>query len=112
MTDSTKNSWQYLTQVQMNKPMKFMGLSSMQLFISIGILGFIIVISTTIFHLSPLVPFLIDGVIFIPIFFGSKKLAAEHKKGNSTYLGSYFAFMNTPKKIIDKNKIFSFIVNE
>jgi hypothetical protein len=112
MEELNHKNWEYKTQVHMNKPMKFMGLSSTQLFITAGSFGFVMVICISVLKVSVLVPFFIDSVFFVPVYFISKKLAKEHKKGNSTYLGSYLAFTSTPKKIIDKNKIFSFIVNE
>jgi len=107
-----KDRWYYNTQVQMNKPMKFMGLSSLQLFIVIGILGLVMLVCMSFLKTPFIIPLVIDGILFVPIFLISKKLGKEHKKGNSDYYGSYVAYMSTPKKIIDKNKIFSFLVNE
>lgn len=110
--EENKKDWYYHTFVQMNKPMKFMGLSSLQMFVVVGLLGIVVIVCTSFIKTHVVVPILIDGVLLIPIFFISQKLKIEHKKGNSDYFGSYLAFFTTPKKIIDKNKIFSFLINE
>jgi|ERR1035437_1114285 hypothetical protein len=107
-----EKDWYYNTFVQMNKPMKFMGLSSIQLFGAIGILGLVVVVCMSFFKTKVYIPLSIDSVIFIPMYLISKKLTKEHKRGNSNYYGSFLAYWSTPKKIIDKNKVFNFLINE
>ena len=112
MEEAEKNTWYYHTFVQMNKPMKFMGFSSYQLFIVVGLLGVVVIVCTSFLKTKFIVPLLIDGMLFVPAYMISKKLTAEHKRGNSNYFGSYVSYMSTPRKVIDKNKIFSFLINE
>ena len=50
------------------------------------------------------------------IFFGSgvlfKNLKREHKAGNPNYLSSLSIKSATPKKIVDKHKVFNFIMKK
>src|ERR1035437_9573423 len=83
MAESGKQErWDYHKQVQMNKPMKFMGLSSIQLFIVVGILGSVILVCMSFLKTPFIVPLFIDGVLFVPTYYISKKFGKEHKKGN------------------------------
>ena len=93
---------------KMNRPIKFFGLSSLQ-FMSLSIVGMLIIIVMIFQHLNP---FVIIAVI-VSVIFGFTmavgKLNREYKKGNPDYITSQSIKGATPKKIIDKQKFFNLI---
>lgn len=98
------------TMRKINKPIKFFGLSSGQF----GI--FMIIVAITIIvcifkQLHPLViTLLLSGIVFLSgLLFNTLK--KEHKAGNPDFLTGLSVRSATPRKIVDKNKIFKFILN-
>ncbi len=102
----------YNTLNQMNKPIRMMGLSSIQLFIIIGVVGMTVMICTAIIGLNVLSTIMVAGVVILPLVFIAGKLSVAHKKGCPDYMKSYLAFMSTPKKIIDRKRLLSIIYQE
>lgn len=89
-----------------------MGLSSIQLFVLIGIVGLTIVICTAVLGLKLLTTIVTTGIIILPLVAIAAKLNKEHKKGCPNYVLSYYTFLATPKKIIDKKGVLSMIYQE
>lgn len=102
----------YFTQNYVNKPIKLMGLTSIQMFAVIGLMGLTVVICVSVLQTGALVALGIDAIMAIPIFIMTSKMNKEHKKGNPGYLNSYLAFMSTPRRIIDQKNVFKIIFNE
>lgn len=96
---------------KINRPIKFFGLTSGQFGLFMLVNALIIVI----FIFKHVHPFIIISVIGT-IVFGSgilfKKLVREHKAGNPNYLSSLSVKYGTPAKIIDKHKVFNFIMKQ
>ena len=96
---------------KINRPIKFFGLTSGQfgLFMLVNALIIIVCIFK---HVQPVIIVCVMG----SIFFGSgilfKNLKREHKAGNPDYLSSLSIRSATPKQIIDKHKIFNFIMKQ
>ena len=102
----------YNTKNQLNKPIRMMGLSSLQLFGIIGVVGLSVVISVTLFGLGILGSLVVAAFFLLPAFFIAGKLSTEHKKGHPDFMKSYMTFMSTPRKIIDKKGVLSMIYQE
>jgi c-di-AMP phosphodiesterase-like protein len=99
----------YHTLKKMNRPIRFFGLSSLQLgglFVLTAIVIVIMITSNT----SPIViVILLAGLLLsFSILFG--KLNKEHKKGNPNYMQGLSVQSTTPQKIVDKQKIFSKLI--
>lgn len=96
---------------QLNKPIRFRGLSSLQL--GAAVLGSIVlfmILSISGQSFIGLFGLLAAWIILLkgPL----KKLNKEHKKGTPNYVESYFIFSSVPKKIRDKETIFQFLINK
>lgn len=98
------------TMRKINKPIKFFGLSSGQF----GIFMLFVAICIIVFIFKQIHPLIISlvlsgiGVLSGMLFNTLKK---EHKAGNPDYLTGLSVRSATPRKIVDKNKIFKFILN-
>lgn len=96
---------------RLNKPIRFYGLTSLQLGGSVlTTIILFIVLSTA--KMSLLGLFILSGVWIILLKGPLKKLNQEYKKGTPNYLSSYLTFSSTPKRIRDKHSIFSFIIKK
>ena len=98
------------TMRKINKPIKFFGLSSGQFGIFMLIVAITIIVC--IFkQLHPLViTLLLSGIVFLSgLLFNTLK--KEHKAGNPDFLTGLSVRSATPRKIVDKKKIFNFILN-
>lgn len=94
---------------KMNKPIRFAGLSSLQLGGSILLsVTIFLVMATSKMALFGLFVLITIWIVLIKFIF--KKLIKEHKKGTPDYINSYFALRGTPKAIVDRNFIFSFLI--
>lgn len=99
----------YITHNHMNKPIRMMGLSSLQLFGVIGVLGLTLVILTAMVKASMMVTLIVFSMMVIPLIMLIAKLTKEHKKGCPDFIKSYFTFGSTPRKIIDSKSVLSMI---
>lgn len=96
------------TMRKINRPIKFFGLTSGQF--GLFMLANALIIIVCIFkHVHPVI---IVGVM-VAIFFTSgllfKTLKREHKAGNPDYLTGLSVKAATPRRILDKHKVFNFI---
>ena len=99
------------TMRKVNRPIRFFGLSSGQF--GLFMLANALIIIVFVFkHVHPIIVISVMGAIF----FGSgvlfKNLKREHKAGNPNYLSSLSIKSATPKKIVDKHKVFNFIMKK
>ena len=98
------------TMRNINKPVRFFGLSSGQFAIFMLFVAITIIVSIfKQFH-----PVLIIGIISAILFFSAmlfKTLKKEHKAGNPDYLSGLSIRSATPRRITDKKRIFKFILN-
>lgn len=99
------------TMRKINRPIRFFGLSSGQF--GLFMLANALIIIVFVFkHVHPIIVISVMGAIF----FGSgvlfKNLKREHKAGNPNYLSSLSIKSATPKKIVDKHKVFNFIMKK
>ncbi len=95
---------------KINRPIRFGGLSSGQF----ALFMLAIAISIIICIFKQLHPAIITGIITGILFLSGllfKRLKQEHKAGNPDYLTGLSIKRVTPKQIVDKNKIFKFILN-
>lgn len=101
----------YYTMPKINKPIRFWGLSSLQL-------GGMILVTMVVFLGTVITKQAVTGVIILSsawvfiIQVVIKKLNKEHKRGTPDYMSSYFIYAALPKKITDKNLIFSFLLKK
>lgn len=101
----------YYTMPKINKPIRFWGLSSLQL-------GGMILATLLIFLFTVISKQALTGLIILSaawIFLIQvviKKLNKEHKKGTPDYISSYFINKSLPRKITDKNFTFSFLLKK
>ncbi len=102
----------YYTQNQVNKPIKFMGLSSRMIFAIIGILGLNVIFCVTILGLKIMQTGIVEFVLVIPITLFTARMNTEWRKGNKDYIGSLFSFMRTPRRIVDRKGLFKMLINE
>ena len=96
---------------KINRPIRFFGLSSGQF--GLFMLANALIIIVFVFkHVHPIIVISVMGAIF----FGSgvlfKNLKREHKAGNPNYLSSLSIKSATPKKIVDRHKVFNFIMKK
>ncbi len=96
---------------KINRPIRFFGLSSGQF--GLFMLANALIIIVFVFkHVHPIIVISVMGAIF----FGSgvlfKNLKREHKARNPNYLSSLSIKSATPKKIVDKHKVFNFIMKK
>lgn len=99
------------TMRKINRPIRFFGLSSGQF--GLFMLANALIIIVFVFkHVHPIIVI----SVMEAIFFGSgvlfKNLKREHKAGNPNYLSSLSIKSATPKKIVDKHKVFNFIMKK
>ena len=95
----------------LNKPIRFRGMTSLQIGIG-GIITIVLILFITISG-TPFIGLPILIGIWILLLKGPlKKLNQEHKKGTPNYIGSYLNFSSTPKKILDKDLVFSHLITE
>lgn len=99
------------TMRKINRPIRFFGLSSGQF--GLFMLANALIIIVFVFkHVHPIIVISVMGAIF----FGSgvlfKNLKREHKAGNPNYLSSLSIKSATPKKIVDRHKVFNFIMKK
>lgn len=99
------------TMRKINRPIRFFGLSSGQfgLFMLINALIIIVCIFK---HVHPVIIVSVMGTIFFFSGILFKNLKREHKAGNPNYLSSLSVRSATPKQIVDKRKIFNFIMKQ
>jgi len=87
-----------------------LGLSAMQFFCSIALIGMSITIMVT--ASADMATIIIVIMIeIVPIVFYSARSSIEHKKGNSFFLSSWLMFSNTPRKIFDGKGILNYLKN-
>jgi hypothetical protein len=98
---------EYNNLVKVNKPIRMMGLTSMQFILVIAILGLsaVIMISIGAAFLTMVFVLVIE---IIPIMIYVSKSIKESKKGNYTFYSSWSAFQSTPRKIQD-NGVFKML---
>lgn len=95
----------------LNKPIRFRGMTSLQVGIG-GVITIVIILVTSISG-TPFIGLPILVGIWIVLLNGPlKKLNQEHKKGTPNYIGSYLNFSGTPKKIFDKDLVFSHLITK
>ena len=96
---------------KINKPIKFFGLTSIQFGVLMLVYALVIVICVFA-HLNPLIVVVIISIMafFSGILF--KNLSREHKAGNPDYLTSISVKSVTPTKILDRKKVFNFIMKD
>lgn len=99
---------QYFTQNKMNKPIRMMGLSSLQFIAVLALLGLTTVVMVTAGAslIGTMVPLVVE---IIPIVFYTAKASMEHKKGNPNFLSSWYMFQSMPKKIHDGKGIVKYL---
>ena len=89
---------------KINRPIKFFGLTSGQF--GLFMLANALIIIVCIFkHVHPVIIVSVMGALF-------KNLKREHKAGNPDYLTGLSVRSATPKQIIDKHKVFNFIMKQ
>lgn len=101
----------YYTMPKINEPIRFWGLSSLQL-------GGMILATMVVFLGTVIARQAVTGAVILSsawifiIQIVIKKLNKEHKKGTPDYMASYFVYTALPRKITDKNMIFSFLLKK
>lgn len=104
MEEQTYNSC-----VKMNKPIRFFGLSSLQV-----IVLFVCVTASILFLMMAGLNLMITLLIFGGECYGisilATKLNTAHKKGTPDFFGAYSTFKYTPRKITDQNFLFKFLI--
>lgn len=96
---------------KINKPIKFFGLTSIQFGLFMLFNALVIIICVFV-HLHPIV--VVSIIAFMSFVSGVlfKKLSREHKAGNPDYLTGFSVKSVTAKKIVDKRKVFNFIMKQ
>lgn len=95
---------------KVNRPIKFFGLTSGQFGLFMIATAIVIIVCVFKQMHSIIIATVITSILLISgLLF--KNLQKEHKAGNPDYLGSLSIKSATPKKIVDKKRIFSFILN-
>lgn len=96
---------------KINKPIKFFGLTSIQF--GLLMLSYALVIVICVFaHLHPLIVVVIISIMAFVSGILFKNLSKEHKAGNPDYLTSISVKSVTPTKIVDKHRVFKFIMRK
>ena len=96
---------------KINKPIKFFGLTSIQF--GVIMLFYALVIIICVFaHLHPLIVVTIISIMAFISGMLFKNLSKEHKAGNPDYLTNLSVKSVTPSKIVDKRKVFNFIMKK
>lgn len=95
---------------KVNRPIKFFGLTSGQFGLFMLVTAIIIIVCIFKQMHSIIIAAVISSILLISGFL-FKNLQREHKAGNPDYLGGLSIKSSTPKKIVDKKRIFSFIFN-
>lgn len=94
---------------KINRPIRFFGLSSGQF--GLFMLANALIIIVFVFqHVHPIIVVAVMGAIFFGSGILFRNLKREHKAGNPNYLSSLSIKSATPKKIVDKHKVFNFIM--
>lgn len=94
---------------KINKPIKFFGLTSIQF--GLLMLSYALVIIICVFaHFHPLIVVTIISIMAFISGILFKNLSREHKAGNPDYLTSLSVRSVTPAKIVDKHRVFKFIM--
>lgn len=99
------------TMRKINRPIRFFGLSSGQ-FGLFMLLNALIIIVFVFKHVHPVIVVVTMGAIFFGSGILFRNLKREHKAGNPSYLSSLSIKSATPSKIVDKNKVFNFIMKK
>lgn len=94
---------------KINKPIKFFGLTSIQFGLFMLVNALVIIICVFV-HLHPLIVVSIIGIMAFVSGIVFKKLSREHKAGNPDYLTGLSVKSVTSRKIVDKHKVFNFIM--
>lgn len=96
---------------KINRPIRFWGLSAGQFGLFMVINALIIIVFVFI-DMYPVIIVTVMGAIFYVSSILFKNLKREHKAGNPNYLSSLSVKSATPKKIVDKHKVFNFIMKK
>lgn len=97
------------TQKKLNRPIKFWGLSSGQFGLFCLAIALIIIVCIFLRLPSIITVMIIGAIAFLSnLFF--KNLIREHKAGNPDYSTSQTVKTATPRKIIDRYKVFNLIL--
>lgn len=96
---------------KINKPVKFFGLKSAH-FGLFMLINAVIIIVSIFMHLHPIVIVCIISALLSVSGILLKNLSREHKAGNPDYLTGLSVKSITPTKIVDKRKVFNFIMKE
>lgn len=96
---------------KINRPIRFWGLSAGQFGLFMVINALIIIVFVFI-NMYPVIIVTVMGAIFYVSSILFKNLKREHKAGNPNYLSSLSVKSATPKKIVDKHKVFNFIMKK
>lgn len=94
---------------KINKPIKFFGLTSIQFGLFMLFNALVIIICVFV-HLHPLIVVSIISILAFVSGILFKNMSKEHKAGNPDYLTSISVKSVTPTKIVDKHKVFNFIM--
>jgi len=98
----------YNNLVKVNATIKFVGLSAVQFFAVFIIVAFSIIITMSVSS-NYIVQILVIAVEILPVAIYASKASKEHKKGNSNYFNSLSNYLSMPKKIVDEERIFSYL---
>lgn len=96
---------------KINRPIKFWGLTPLQFGI-FALVNAIMVIVSIFIHLPAIGIAILMGFISFISGILLKKLKKEHKAGNPDYLTALSVKSSTPRKIVDKSRIFNLILSE
>lgn len=99
------------TFIKINKPMRFYGLSSGQL--GLFVLIIVLVILACIFlRVNSFIMIVLIAAILSGGSFLFERLKKEHKAGNPNYLAGLRVSNSTPKKIVDKYRVFNMLIKK
>ena len=101
----------YNTFIKLNRPIRFWGLSPIQ-FTIIASGGVIILMLLVFKQVHPIITIsAIAAMIFIFTLLFTR-LKEHHKKGNPNYIQGLSVKSSTPKRIIDKRRVFKNLVKQ
>jgi cadmium resistance protein CadD (predicted permease) len=89
---------QYNTLPNLNRDIKFFGLTSIQVFVVLVLLAFVFMIQ-----------WIVGLLMIIPVYVGVLKVYQAEKKGNPSFIDSKMVFKSTPKKVFDKNRVLQYL---